>query len=385
MRRPTLAFLALLLAAIPASARDWRVVLDGTGDFTTIQPALAAASAGDTISIATGHYQDYATVDIGGVGTDVYALVETDDLLIRGAGAGQTIIGPDLSGTHDPGTVRAIVGRGIAHLTLETLAVSNVVGIALDVDHYAASVAACRFADCGYGIRGDFANGSDMVGCVFVRGNIGFQASSTDGPLALRSCLFQDCGSGVRLVGAGVTEATVEDAILSGGMHGAMLLQGSQGTFRRCYVHDHTSDAFFVSDTSAAIVVDSHVDEPTASGIVMVGHDARLMATGTVVSSGVTAIALDDCADVSFTAGHVLRTAPDAWSVRAGQGSPTGDDHADLTGNWWGTTDLATISAWILDHADDPDVRLVVDVVPVAGGEVATEPRTWGTVKALFR
>ncbi|MBK7772507.1 MAG: hypothetical protein IPI48_18845 [bacterium] len=60
MRRSIILVLLLLLGASPASARVWRVEKNGTGDFTVIQQAIEASSAGDTwaIRIGPGRHDD---------------------------------------------------------------------------------------------------------------------------------------------------------------------------------------------------------------------------------------------------------------------------------------------------------------------------------------
>ena len=56
-----------------------------------------------------------------------------------------------------------------------------------------------------------------------------------------------------------------------------------------------------------------------------------------------------------------------------------------MSGNYWGTDDLAQISAWIWDGYDDPAIHGFVDFEPIADGPVSTELGTWGGVKALYR
>ncbi len=63
------------------------VEVDGTGDFTNIQPAVEAAASGDTIRIGPGVYdafQSYTTT--GGVTTDAIIAVDWKDLVLIGSG-----------------------------------------------------------------------------------------------------------------------------------------------------------------------------------------------------------------------------------------------------------------------------------------------------------
>ena len=55
-----------LLLAGYAEAATWRVERDGSGDYTTIQPAINGAVHGDTILIGPGQYTEYQTVTLPG-------------------------------------------------------------------------------------------------------------------------------------------------------------------------------------------------------------------------------------------------------------------------------------------------------------------------------
>ena len=57
----------------------------------------------------------------------------------------------------------------------------------------------------------------------------------------------------------------------------------------------------------------------------------------------------------------------------------------DLSNNYWGATDAATIQSWIIDHADNSQIGATVLYSPFAGQSVPTESTSWGDLKALFR
>jgi hypothetical protein len=55
------------------------------------------------------------------------------------------------------------------------------------------------------------------------------------------------------------------------------------------------------------------------------------------------------------------------------------------TDNYWGTADPDEVAEWIWDGNDDPEIRSVVNSLPMADGPEAAERTTWSGVKALYR
>jgi hypothetical protein len=112
----------VLLLAPAATASTWSVQRDGTGDFTTIQPALDVAADGDTILIGPGEYTEAATVRLPGWAYDIqsYANLRCDNLTIIGAGADATVIGPSTyqgnAATGNPAGLSYSVGGGTLNI-----------------------------------------------------------------------------------------------------------------------------------------------------------------------------------------------------------------------------------------------------------------------------
>jgi pectin methylesterase-like acyl-CoA thioesterase len=79
-------FAWLLLLSTTVQARTWRVARDGSGDYTTIQPAIDWASAGDTISIGAGVYTECRTVRLPGWSwsIEIYVYAMKDNLTLIG-------------------------------------------------------------------------------------------------------------------------------------------------------------------------------------------------------------------------------------------------------------------------------------------------------------
>lgn len=88
---------ALLATVLPAHASTWRVERDGSGNFTTIQPAVDASAPGDTILIGPGEYTETHEIQIPEwpSPTDACVYVTVENLTFIGVGADQVIIGPE--------------------------------------------------------------------------------------------------------------------------------------------------------------------------------------------------------------------------------------------------------------------------------------------------
>ncbi len=75
---PMIVALTLLTAAV-SSAFTLTVRLDGSGDFTSIQPALTSAAAGDTVRVGNGTFTGPENRDLTFGGKDLVVLSESDD------------------------------------------------------------------------------------------------------------------------------------------------------------------------------------------------------------------------------------------------------------------------------------------------------------------
>lgn len=94
MKLRVLIFLTLgLMAQGPALARTWRVELNGTGDYTDIQPAVEAAAPGDTIRIGPGRFDVFHPITAPAWTEDTIVGVLKDNLTFIGSGKEVTFLG----------------------------------------------------------------------------------------------------------------------------------------------------------------------------------------------------------------------------------------------------------------------------------------------------
>jgi MYXO-CTERM domain-containing protein len=144
----------IALLMVPSSlAATITVNADGSGDYSSVQSAVDAASSGDTIQVASGTYVENVSVS-------------TKTLYIEGSGVGATVIEGDGSST-----VLSVQGAGLnlAHLTLsggtQGLALSGVLGSISTVE-----IRDNEGADFGGGIG--ISNSSDMnISNLTIEGN----------------------------------------------------------------------------------------------------------------------------------------------------------------------------------------------------------------------
>lgn len=123
------ALLCIMMIVVPVAAKTWYVDDDGGKDFATIDAAIAAASPGDTISVATGTYQYVEG------GTDLE--VTKPYLKIIGEGADVTTI--DLGPRQGITMPASYTGADATGTVLDGFTIRNVGGSGLRIGTYGAT------------------------------------------------------------------------------------------------------------------------------------------------------------------------------------------------------------------------------------------------------
>jgi pectinesterase len=131
MHRPTIALLAaalVLASAAPASAATTiTVAADGSGNYTTIQAALAKAVSGDTISVKAGTYKGQVSIPASKSGITIKGATGTaTDVVITGntpqgsggASASATVLNLAANTSITGVTIANTYGSGIQALAL---------------------------------------------------------------------------------------------------------------------------------------------------------------------------------------------------------------------------------------------------------------------------
>ena len=373
----------ILLLATGAGAATWSVERDGSGDFATIQPALDAAVAGDTILIGPGEYTEAIAIRPPGWADDIqsYADVRCDDLTIIGAGAEITVIGPPTYEANAEGDPAGLSYGGGRALTISDLGIRNcyamfVVGtVFMDRCHFTNNMRGLVWEPRG--------PGGWVRDSVFETTQYIFDAESFEiGYGGLGSdIVLERCRFGIFCVVRAVDGMVIRDSDLTG-MH---IYSGGRVQVERCRAGGANSGIVLsMGSGNFCSINDSEVQDPLAALMVTESspggnfsvHNSRLTGGSYGVLwlqrfSGPSEV--HGC-DLIQGSGPVVRCDANGTMVTH-----------DLRNNYWGTTDEEAIRSWIIDRSDAPNIGATVLFSPFAGQSVPTEATSWGGLKALFR
>jgi hypothetical protein len=370
--------------AVDASARTWRVELDGSGDFTDIQPAVDASAAGDTILIGPGRYDTFRPCVAPAWTEPTIVWVTKDNLTFLGSGQGSTILGPTTYFGPPGRDPKGFCSFGEFDGTIKDLTIEN---IECGVHWETGSIV---IENCT--VRGD--NNPAFIGMLLWTQGATIRNCTIDTRFAGDACA----------IGAGGRDIVFENCSFPGYGNGVFVTDGSQNTrFIGCqFVHSNNgvlfdqmaqgsmSDCTFEGIQANALTIwnGAHADldrvriDGAATGIATA---SGAVVTGTnVVLEGTRDEGLLACCNsfVTLTNSHFLPAQGYAVRCVSTWASAT---ILNLTGNYWGTTDGAAISGSIWDAVDQASINCTVQFVPFADGPVPTESTSWGDLKALWR
>lgn len=383
--RKTFIIAILLCVASSAVAATITVRKDGTGDRATIQLGLNIAADGDTLLIGPGEYTETTSVVPPGWSSSVasHGVISVRELTIIGAGEGLTVIGPaaySWNGTYGP------------H------------GLTMTVMDHELHISDLTIRNCHSGLY--FRGALTMERCELRNHDLGVNATLVGTENVIRNCLFSGEDpyppTGISTVYAS-SSLQVEDCQFNGSM---AYVRNSDVSFRRCHfrggvvaiqvmdgAHGQLWDCD-IADVSVGLTTylgspPSHCDiyNSRIAGAweaLLVDQRTSVTVEGSVLTGGSNAVVyasdpdaltIHGCDFQKGTGPVILSSRPAVW------GAVT----YDLTNNFWGTTDEATIRSWIIDYNDDRNIAATVTYSPYAGQSVPTETTTWGDLKATFR
>jgi hypothetical protein len=385
MRSMRVFLVATALGAVAATGSwgaTWRVELDGSGDFTDIQPAVDAAAAGDTILIGPGRFDTFHPCVAPAWTEETIVWVTKDDLMFIGSGQDVTIIGPTTyygAPGEDPKgfTQFPDFSGSINNLTIENIEIGvhwegtlNMEGCRIRALS-GSSVGLFVWPSGGMAKNCRFEMSSGGRGCIVATAGFDF---------AIEDCEFSGPGYAIDVLG-GSHNTNIRRCEIREPRYGVIIEQGSTGSVVDCQITDAGEYAVLVT-TASALNLERTTVRGAATGIVA---DSGSTLTGNnVIVENTTREALLFCCNtlVTFNTCHILPAS--GWAVRC-YGSWSNVHTLDLTGNYWGTTDAVVIAASIWDGNDEPAIQCTMQFDPFADGPVPTETTTWGDLKALFR
>jgi hypothetical protein len=367
----------------------WRVELDGSGDFTSIQDAVDAAEPGDTILVGPGRFDEFRLTPINNFSAVIY--VYKSGLTVQGAGVDETIIGTGLVDWYR----RPVIGHSsISSFTLRDARVTG----GYDCIYYSGdglTVERCELGNSTGGMSLFSSNNFTVRDSRFLDvssiGIISFGHGASNG-------LIEDCEF-VGMIQAIVIQRTsnvrIADCVMTE-VDQAIQYDGSTaGEISRCRATGIPSWAYgvgmLVVAGSQVTMTDCEIDwSMTATGALSVRSQGVVSGHGNILRGGrITTIRVNGPNTFHGFHGNEIYPA-DPLSVLATYipGSLIPPVHLDLTGNYWGTDDAEQIAAWIEDYHDYPDshdYRMIVDYIPFEASSVGTVPASLSEVKDRFR
>ena len=363
-----------------AVAATYRVAQDGSGDFTILFDAVEAAASGDTITIGPGEYTELREfVAPGGTGLAL-ARVVVSELTIVGDGRDVVTLGPVAPAANLELGPQGISCSADGNVRVSGVTVRNVSrgvwgnGVWVEVED-------SRFVGCYIGVQGsgsgvttvlrsEFFDSEDAaVQTVIFQGGTG---------LILEDCRFVGNSTGFD---SQVPNTFVRNCSFRGGIVGAQVSFGGTGAIEHCTFEDiYNVDLVLLG--GADVAVNHCVFMPSRAANIKV--QGRLTGSQNVLMGGAFAtVIVTTRSSVTFNGNHILNNG--GWSVSCHIGDPgLGVVSHDFTGNYWGTTDIAQIDAWINDRNDASNIWQLIDYLPIADDPIRSEESSFGELKARF-
>ena len=378
-------------------ARTWLVEKDGSGDSLVIQDAVDAAASGDTIRIGPGRYNNLVYATSAGWADSVRILVTQHELTIVGSGP-ETIIGQEASWTLEQGDHKGIVASdfwGNNILRVSDLRFENMRD-AIFTSHENTSqalviVAGCIFYNNLYSLAliGDMgvAEISDCDFSFMPFSGVHVIAWNQDN-VRIDRCTFGLSDNrpwsqkSVSLIN--ISNATIDNCSFLEGSTGLVAGLGGPVIVRNS-LFDGQSNVAFYSDIMSNISVDNcrfrNQTRVFSSGagnnqVTVKNSVVEDVSDCTALVSYIGSLTVNNCDLAAGTRGVVyVQDVPNC----------TTPEHFDMTGNYWGTSNLDSIPLFIRDQNDSAQACYTIDYEPILPIATPLEKESWGGVKALFR
>ncbi len=386
MRRFLAAFLILMASSTVAQARTWRVEKDGSGDYAIIQAAIDAAADGDTIRIGAGRFDAFATQR--GMPINVY-LDGQKSLVLSGAGAEATIIGP--AALTDDGVRYGIAAEsGPASLRVEHLAVVNANEYAMSAGCADLRVEDCRIEGALKGIV-SFGETFALVDSRIVNGpplDLRTRGLEIASPHALvQGVTVAGYWYGISAMARDTDDVRITGCTLDGGGVGNIGIDAWNGdaVIDHCRVTGWTGAAIMVGTASTVTLDANVVEDNPGTGVDVYLADDLVMTDNLIRGCGTCLVVSHPNRQQSIRRNSFLRNeAVDGYLVVCDTPGFVEPETLDFSGNYWGTTDTATIDRWI-DDGNDTGTGVTIGYLPLLEASVPTGSTSFGGLRALYR
>ena len=374
-----LAAVQLLLPGARAHARLWRVERDGSGDHSTIQPAIDAAAPGDTIQLGPGRYTETTSTSFPGFTVQSHAVVEKGPLTFLARIQGQAIIGPTERHDVGLGPHGMSVSATSEGITVDGLVIENVFdgiyalsGIAIHM---------CVLRRSFHGVSAFSVEDLTIDSSRFEENDRGTSIGpNATAPSIIRSRFLGSISHAVAFIGCANT--LIDSCTIVGPGTGVSISQGSWGLVDRCRIESAARPAIDVAIDASATISRSRLLAGTWT--LAVRARSTVFVTRSVITGGEFAsVYFSDRSSGSIEHSHILRAG--AWAVQAESYITDPVVHLDLRNNYWGTTSPSSVASWIHDGMDDPSIKAVIDFEPILVTPVASTQTSLGALKARFR
>lgn len=377
---------AILFIAVNCFAGQHVVMRDGSGDFTTIQPAIDAAAPGDTIYIGPGEYKEYQTITPPGwpLSIDVYAHIAKANLSIIGLGDGDVVIGPPLAEYSNFSPVGIFIVTDCDIVNVGGVSFRNLwdgiyCGLSyLDVDD-------CEFKTCFKGVTIIEADGGCIDGCLFENMELdGIESQNYENDLVIQATTFRGCRNGVFSENTGFI--SVSDCLFEGDGSSSDMMSGVKvREYTTCEVRDCTfvgaySGGVSVSRYSEMGLFDNHISGGDRN--LSTYYGGYVYGSGNVFEGGVTTTVYCNYSDLDLHENHILNAG--GYSVNVVNYPHSPYQYLNMQNNYWGTSDSSQIEEWIND-GNDFGIWAIVNFEPFSSTPLGSEAKSWGAVKHLYR
>jgi len=365
---------SMIALACQSPAATWRVELDGSGDFTTIQDAIDAAAPGDSILVGAGEFVDTRAIELW-PGRRSTATVVTSGLVIRGAGAEETIVGEDSGDGYYYPFFAPTAPNDISSLTICDLTVRGGY-IGVNYESHGLKLERCCIRGSTIGVLAFHSHGGEIVDCDFAGHEIGAAIVSSPVEWAISGSTFFQCSTGMILQACA---AVAVSHCRTEGCNVGIQFDGSCGTIHATEVFGApgitNGDGVECLAGSRVAMTDCVIDysmATTFAALYVIGQE--FSAYGCQFRNGGRAtihINGHPGRQLEFNDNEIGKAAQFALVLE--EYSHDGVlSYYDFTNNDWGTTNSDSIAAWIDDAEDHPDSHLyqaVAKYIPFVGSD----------------